>query len=84
MRDPKVDEILRRALPGQNVNENGRAPLLRHIAADEVLILEKFRAMDVGHGPGVDDGIPAAPRGGDEARGAKARRRARDHRPGPL
>ena len=42
-------------------NENGRAPMFRFLPAHEVLVMEKFRAMDVGHGAGVDEGIQRLP-----------------------
>ena len=38
-------------------NEAGRAPLLRHLPAQDVLMMERVRATDVGYGPGVADGI---------------------------
>ena len=57
MRDPKLDELLK-ALPfGPKHAENGRAPMFRFLPADDVLVMEKFRAMEVGHGAGVDDGV---------------------------
>jgi hypothetical protein len=42
---------------GPRSNEDGRAPMFRFLPADEVLVIEKFRAMDMGHGAGVDDSI---------------------------
>jgi hypothetical protein len=51
----KLDERL--ASLGARVNESGRAPMLRHMPVMDVLTMERFRALDVGHGAGVADGI---------------------------
>jgi hypothetical protein len=56
MRDSK--ELLSGCmLFGPKSNENGRAPTFRFLPVNDVLVMEKFRAMDVGLGSGVDNTI---------------------------
>jgi hypothetical protein len=57
MRDPRLDELLKDFSFGPKSNENGRAPMFRFLSTYDVLTMEKFRAFEVGHGGGVDDGL---------------------------
>jgi hypothetical protein len=57
MRGPKLHELLKGSPFAPRGNENGRAPMFRHIPVQDVLVLERVRASNVGHGSEVADGI---------------------------